>query len=74
MSRYLFSTWCMKRRGFFGLTVHRNIWPYCQSHSFLRLTANRNQDDSDSEDTILGSCIIAMIRYHDVLACDSIHD
>ena len=31
-----------------GLTndaLDRDIWRYCQSHSFLLLTANRNQDD-----------------------------
>ena len=34
-----------------GLTndaLDRDIWRYCQSHSFLLLTANRNQDDPDS--------------------------
>ena len=34
-----------------GLTndaLDRDIWRYCQSHSFLFLTANRNQDNPDS--------------------------
>jgi hypothetical protein len=34
-----------------GLTndaLDRDIWQYCQSHSFLLLTTNRNQDDPHS--------------------------